>query len=634
MKKAIAIAAIATFAASPAAAGNLRAPASKTLLRRCARDAKVEECCPGTGHKLYHRKDDGNPGRLGKQCCSKSLGAWLPTNGEDADKFCSLGQRTSDAEKSVDEVKSVSDRMANALSALNAEKKDLKAEYRAAYIAHEKTENSKQGEVERDQKELQLMEDRNAQSKAKLNGLKDDVVQEEDKLKKSLQANNEKLEEMDSKIDDAQNKFGVKQKAYAKIVSEINDARKELDTCKFKTKEETDLIAGIRDSIEDVKKRQDAADDENKKYEKKITATEAALVAQKKNAAKEQSEAVMALGNVKKSTRELNKKMVQLQASIDNVENQIIMVDKAIEKQQKVNKKIGVSLMEVWKKEPETETSAFDAKKYAAGKLTKKGDSWVDSEAAMLNDAQSFVKSKMASMQKVLLNLKAVRSRVKALKKLDIELNKEIMDDLQKKHGVLATQIKEANSQATLLANQIFGAGEALRKAQKANRKALELFRKQVTAKTFRLSEVAKNLKEMTRLIFDAKVKTVALFAKNKFCAGKLQGAKIVKVLVERNLDAERKELGDLTATLETNKDKMERFKTELRTEQTAHESEMAAISSETGRLKDEYDNLKDRFNYKVKDRKKKLAEHGDKKAELTKLENKALGGEDDFQEV
>lgn len=299
------------------------------------KNAKVEECCPGTGHKLYRRKDEGNPGRLGKQCCSKSLGAWLPTNGDDADNFCSLGQRTNEAEKSIDQVKSVSDRMANALTALNAEKKDLKAQYRAAYIAHEKTEDGKRGEVERDQKELQLMEDKNALSKAKLNGLKDDLVQEQDKLDKAKQSNSEKLEEMDSRIEDQQNKFKVKEQTYSKMLSDISDATKDLNTCKFDTKEQVGLITAIRGNIEDAKKRQDVAKEETAKFEKQCTITEAALVAQKKNAAKEKSEAVMALGKVKSGTRSLNEKMTKLQAAIDRVEKQIDMVDESIKEQKK-----------------------------------------------------------------------------------------------------------------------------------------------------------------------------------------------------------------------------------------------------------------------------------------------------------
>ena len=127
-KKALAVVAVATIAS--ASASNLRAPESKTLLQRCTNGAKVEDCCTQTKgqHALYNKKDDGNPGRLGKQCCSKSLGTWMPTNGEDADNFCTLGKRTYDAEKSMDQVKSVSDRMANALNALNAEKRDLKNE--------------------------------------------------------------------------------------------------------------------------------------------------------------------------------------------------------------------------------------------------------------------------------------------------------------------------------------------------------------------------------------------------------------------------------------------------------------------------------------------------------------------------
>eukprot|EP00943_MAST-04B_sp_MAST-4B-sp1_P001436 g1436.t1 len=511
---------------------------------------------------------------------------------------------------------------------------DLKAQYRAAYIAHEKSEDGKRGEIERDQKELQLIEDKNSKSKAKLNGLKDDLVQEQDKLDKSQQSYNEKLEKIDSDIEDQQDKFKVKQQEYSKKVSALIDASKELKQCKFETKEENSLIEAIRGNIEDAKKRQDAAKDETTKYEKKITITEAALVAQKNSAAKEKSQAVMALGNVKKDTRLLNEKMTKLEARIDLIENQIEMVDKSIEKQKKVNEAAGISLMEVWSSEPEADTNGFDANKYAAGKLEKKGDTWLDSEAAMLNDAQNFVKSKMASMQKVLLNLKAVRSRVKALKKLDIELNQEIMADLQKKHDKLATGIEEANAVATKLANGIYGAGVVLRRAQKANRKALDLFRKQEEAKNKRLNDVVKDLKEVNGLIFDAKLKAKALFVKNKFCAVKLAASKFKKLLVEKNLDSERKELTELTNTLEVSKDKLERFKTELQGEQSGHEAEMAAIAAETGRVNDEYSTLKTNYNKKNADRKKKLVENKEKNEKLKKLQDKALGSEDEFEDV
>merc|ERR1719453_2844782 len=272
------------------------------------------------------------------------------------------------------------------------------------------------------------------------------------------------------------------------------------------------LITAIRDNIDAAKKRQETAKEETKKFEKQSKTAEDALNTQKQNASKEKSDAIMALGKVRSGTRKLNEKMTQLQAAIDRVEKQIDMVDESIKVQKKVNKEAGVSLMEVWGSAPEADTNGFDANKYAACKLEKKGDSWLDSEASMLNDAQNFVKSKMAGMQKVLLNLKAVRSRVKALKKLDIKLNEEIMADLQKRHDKLATEIAAANKEATKLANQIYGAGAVIRRAQKANRKELQLFRKHVAAKQHRLNEVAKDLREMTGLIFNAKIKTLALF--------------------------------------------------------------------------------------------------------------------------
>merc|ERR1711918_295531 len=106
----------------------------------------------------------------------------------------------------------------------------------------------------------------------------DDLVQEQDKLDKAKQSNSEKLEEMDSRIEDQQNKFKVKEQTYSKMLSDISDATKDLNTCKFDTKEQVGLITAIRGNIEDAKKRQDVAKEETAKFEKQSTITEAALV--------------------------------------------------------------------------------------------------------------------------------------------------------------------------------------------------------------------------------------------------------------------------------------------------------------------------------------------------------------------
>ena len=141
MKKALAVMAIAAISASdPASAANLRAP----LLQRCRNGASVDECCAPGGHKLYAKKDDGNPGRLGKQCCARSLGSWLPTNGDDADKFCDLGRRTGASEKEMDRVKSVSDRMVNA-EGLEKSQSGLKSADN--YTLPRRVENGKKSDI-------------------------------------------------------------------------------------------------------------------------------------------------------------------------------------------------------------------------------------------------------------------------------------------------------------------------------------------------------------------------------------------------------------------------------------------------------------------------------------------------------
>ena len=240
MKKAFAVAVVATIAATTTEGANLRAHPTKTLLARCANGATVEKCCEQISgqHKLYQKKDDSSPGRLGKQCCSKSLGSWLPTNGDDADKFCALGRRTAHAEASMNQVKSLSDRMVNAMNVLNSEKKTLKADYRAAYIAHEQTENNKRGENSKLNRELQLVEDKNTEKRVAIKGVNDEIDTEEKKIRNTGKLYLEKLRDLDTKMSDIDSSFGIKQKHYAEMSVKANDATKVLNTCKGNTEED------------------------------------------------------------------------------------------------------------------------------------------------------------------------------------------------------------------------------------------------------------------------------------------------------------------------------------------------------------------------------------------------------------
>jgi len=213
-------------------------------------------------------------------------------------------------------------------------------------------------------------------------------------------------------------------------------------------------------------------------------------------------------------------------------------------------------------------------------------------------------------------------------------LNRQIMADLTKRHSKLAAAIADANKFAVRLSNGIYGASRSIKRAQREFFKTWKLYRGKIREKQVHLSKASEDLKSMTGLMFDAKLKIMAIFAKNKVCALKLKGAKAIKAWVGKNLDSERKELSELNGQIEENKEKYLNLKNELSTEQSAHESAMDGITSETARVNDAYQTLKSDFNEKVDIRTMKKNHLKKKKAELEKIQEKKMGSDDAFEKV
>jgi chromosome segregation ATPase len=624
-KKALAVVAVATIAS--ASANNLRAPASKTLLQRCTNGAKVEECCTQTPgqHALYNKKDDNNPGRLGKQCCSKSLGTWMPTNGEDADKFCSLGKRTYDAEKSMDQVKSVSDRMANALNALNAEKRDLKKEYRAAYIAHEKTENDADDKNAVAQKELNLVEDEIASKKATFNSLQKKVADEEQELEALGPKYSKSLSALDKAFDEASATFKAKQEALKDLATSANKANDALNTCNLQNEEDKKALKAIAGEIVSVKTQQDSADKERKQYEAKTKEAEATLEEKKKEQAAQIKEAEAANGEVKNKMAKFVETNAELQTMIDEVESKIADADAKLASflETGTTKKFGWLFgsdggnedKETVKRAPTAGNSNFDANKYADGKLVKKGSEWVDSQQKMLSDAQNFINDRVSKMKDVLVNLKAVRSRVAALKKLDKDLHKQIMADLGKQNAKLVAAIKKANAQGAALSKMIFKAAGTLEKVQAKQRSVMASFEKKLEMKRVVLDKQQEDIKAITNTISSMKWRIVKLVAKNVACKTKMLAIKGAKKILEVNLDAQRKELTEITGKLTAAKDDLEDIKEQIHNSEEAHNAEITAITADTARMADESKTLEGNVNAKK-------AEFVDKSTELAKKDS------------
>ena len=101
----------------------------------------------------------------------------------------------------------------------------------------------------------------------------------------------------------------------------------------------------------------------------------------------------------------------------------------------------------------------------------------------MLADASSFIKNKVSGLGNVMLNLKAIVSRVEALKNLDADLHSKIMNDLETRHKRLKSKIEAAKKAAVKLSNAIYGAVRNLKDLQREERTIVRQQNKQLDKK-------------------------------------------------------------------------------------------------------------------------------------------------------
>jgi chromosome segregation ATPase len=515
--------------------------------------------------------------------------------------------------------------MANALNALNAEKRDLKKEYRAAYIAHEKTENDADDKNAVAQKELNLVEDEIASKKATFNSLQKKVADEEQELEALGPKYSKSLSALDKAFDEASATFKAKQEALKDLATSANKANDALNTCNLQNEEDKKALKAIAGEIVSVTAQQGAADKERKQYEAKAKEAEAELEKKKTEQAAQIKEAEAANGEVKNKMAKFVETNAELQTMIDEVESKIADADAKLASflETGTTKKFG-SLKDIFfgdedketvKRAPTAGNSNFDANKYADGKLVKKGSEWVDSQQKMLSDAQNFINDRVSKMKDVLVNLKAVRSRVAALKKLDKDLHKQIMADLGKQNAKLVAAIKKANAQGAALSKMIFKAAGTLEKVQAKHKSVMASFEKKLEMKRIVLGKQQEDIKAITNTISSMKWRIVKLVAKNVACKTKMLAIKGAKKILEVNLDAQRKELTEITGKLTAAKDDLEDIKEQIHNSEEAHNAEITAITADTARMADESKTLEGNVNAKK-------AEFVDKSTELAKKDS------------
>jgi predicted nucleic acid-binding Zn-ribbon protein len=111
------------------------------------------------------------------------------------------------------------------------------------------------------------------------------------------------------------------------------------------------------------------------------------------------------------------------------------------------------------------------------------------------------------------------------------------------------------------------------------------------------------------------KWRIVKLVAKNVACKTKMLAIKGAKKILEVNLDAQRKELTEITGKLTAAKDDLEDIKEQIHNSEEAHNAEITAITADTARMADESKTLEGNVNAKK-------AEFVDKSTELAKKDS------------
>jgi len=416
-------------------AGNLRAAPTKTLLEKCTgKDVKPEGCCSSNKdatHELYKKGKKING--MTFNCCSKSMGMWMPTsNKKYKDQFCSLGLEASLAKTAMANVNSLTDKMVNVLDRLNDEKHKLKADFRAAYIAHESVESKSKDEAKslevKQKKEVQYLADEQTKTSNELTKAVD-TLNDNKEAQERMQAQFERdINAIKKQIEASEKAAKDLEVAQDKESKKLKDVQAKLSGCGSDKKELKDLQQKLQKDLEVAEAAKKAALDK-----------QAALIKQNAEAVKALEAATNELAGKKK---ELEQKSTKLEKVIEVTKESISDTKKAINKYEAMAF-IEVKINPAGCDDKCKQFRTWDSSKYIAG------------DEKMMDDAKKYVSSEIENLHTVLKEIKAVRVRVTELKGLDEDLHAKIMKDVFAKNKDLETAIKTAQKQLQETLNQL-----------------------------------------------------------------------------------------------------------------------------------------------------------------------------------
>jgi len=169
----------------------------------------------------------------------------------------------------------------------------------------------------------------------------------------------------------------------------------------------------------------------------------------------------------------------------------------------------------------------------------------------------------------------------------------------------------------------IFKAGGTLEVVQAKHKSVMAMFERKLEMKRVVLDKQQEDIKAIANTISSMKWRIVKLVAKNVACKAKMLAIKGAKAFMEVNLDAQRKELTDITGKLSAAKGELETTEENIAQATTEHQRNIDAIAADTARVADETESVKSGIAAKKKEHFAKKTELGGKESEV---EMKELG--------
>jgi len=556
------------------------------LLARCRSATKVEECCKEDkkDHDLYRQKGATSEG-LKFVCCYKDLGTWMPTEVNSKGKFCTVTQEENHSLRTTRATFDIARQLQNLFNRLQTDKREYRRAFKEAYMAHEKVENSKRGELqlqmnqvkyvreEADKKKVVAEESEDAVDKAKA-----DVNEQAAKFDLLVKKNKEAKQKYEDKASDLSKSVEKGKTTVSKFLSDIG-------TCAAAKADAKGDLAVAKKDLEELIKRQEAAKKETAKLLADRMANEGKIKAENAKFAQEKAKLDKTNAMFKAKYDKYMKKAEETRKATQAAEQELEDLVKEYNDMSFVE--VGNKLQ--YKHLKETAPVNVEADFYAeSGTKGVNGDVLsTKGQHELLNEAREFVNTEIGKSNTVLIKLKAMNARIIKLKALDQDLNRQILADIQDKASALAKVMVAAQAQLQEFSDAVQQNTADLEKLQREQRKMENAYTDAENNERNLATKRGENLEKLAKDLGDLTVKCQSLSDQFQECKKELAKAKKqLTGAVEANIKAQT-EVTDMDQRADEARSALAKSEQEVQQNQLKVDNAISSLKGENQDLKD-----------------------------------------------